>query len=289
MRFAAVGLVVFLLSFESPAQPLPSELTTTFAFQVNSIDDFVDRFNFRKNTGFLNFIKKNYPDYQMTRPKMVASLFNTSNKALMNQDAFGFVNQVTDSVHPAYLSYRDKNWYAELRCRVSFKGQPQTLTLIVKVEGEPKTGYCWALVSAKAEFLKMIPGQDDSLVARWQKLKNNEFAEAAGRYSLSPVSHGLDFITVADVFENRMHARDYLSREFHSARLEKLALLIRKSYITFGQVNSISYHFLQIDGWILQADFVKRQDKNGGWRINRLMQATGEQKSQYLKNQLGIQ
>lgn len=288
MKSGILAIAMLLLYFNGHAQEFKKDLTTVFAFQVHSMDDFFDRFNFRMNTGFRNFIKNNYPEYNISRAGLVASLLNSSNTSLFSDDARKFISEVTDSLKPQRLSYKDDNWYAELVCKVIYKGKPRNLALILKVEKLANQGYRWSVLSARADFLSAAVSLPDSLKLHeiQQHLKDGNLFNP--KYSLSPVSHGIDFSNMDEMFLHKDHAFDYVNRNYHSEEVEKLILLIRKSAISFVHISKINYHLLQLENWVMVVEYVNRYDKNAGWRINKLMPVNQEQKEAYRKHQLTI-
>ncbi|MBA4053983.1 MAG: hypothetical protein C0490_04655, partial [Marivirga sp.] len=48
-------------------------------------------------------------------------------------------------------------------------------------------------------------------------------------------------------------------------------------------INKITYHFLQLDGWIMSVNYVNRESKNSGWLIDVLKPATVQEKVNYIK------
>lgn len=287
MRFFIIIGALVLFSTIGRTQVIKKDLTAVFAFQVHSIDDFFDRFNFRKNTGFQTFIKKKYPDYEMKREVLVSSLFNTLNTNLIKSpERKEFLLQVTDSLHPQFIKYNDHDWFAELRCRVLYKNKIRNLTLIVKVEKTPKNEYLWAVVSANADFLKVMQVRSDSAKSAMEKESNIQVKNT--RYSLSPVSHGIDFINLENFFASKEHLHDFVSAEYYSPELNRLLLFIKKSEVKFDQINSTSYHLLQLNGWVVVVDYFNRNEKNAGWLINRLEKVSLMQKENYLKTNLNI-
>lgn len=287
MRVCILLLIFFVQPVKGQVQSATGDLTTTFVFQVQSIDDFFDRFNFRKNTGFLNYLKKNYPEKTLTRKDLIFSLFNASNQTLKNQETIDFISQVTDSVKPAFMRYSDNEWYAELSCKVYYRNSPVNLLLGLKVKRWSGDAFSWMVVSANADFLKVKTPLADSLIYLANNSKDNN--DGIKKYSLSPVSHGIDFINLDNIFINKAYINDYIGSEFHSPELNRLILLIKKSQVRFVQVNTIKYHLLQVDGWIARVEFAERNDKTSGWRINMLTRATAAEKKKYLKKYLNLQ
>ncbi|MEP7169507.1 MAG: hypothetical protein ABI855_09085 [Bacteroidota bacterium] len=288
MRIMAICIAVLLYSLKSKAQVEPGELTTLFAFQVNGIDDFFERFDFKKNTSFQNFVKKNYEGYELTRKKIIANLFNLKNVDLNIADINDFISCVADSIHPQFMKYRDKDWYAELRCKVFYKNQPKKLTLILKVEQSAQNTFRWSVASVRADFLNYKHSKVDSNInSRLNEALKSDTIRST-KYFLSPVSHGLDFMDIDNVFINKTHVNDYIYFGPRSFELNKLILQIQKSEIKFVQVNSIRYHLLQVDGWVLTVDYFERNEMNSGWLVSKLVKSDEKQKEEYLLSKLNV-
>lgn len=293
MRVVVICLAFFICLFYSrgcPAQAFDNDFTRSFAFKVHSIDDFFDRFNFKKNTGFQNFLRRNYPEQKLTRKQVIGSLFNNTNPELMsNPYLMEFIDQVTDSVSPRFMSYSDMNWFAELTCKVIYKGIPKKLIMVVKVERAVNNSYRWSIISAYSDFLKIKPTLSDSLKFMQIIPKRDSLLPDGRLHSLSPVSHGIDFVNLANFFEDIENLTDYLHFSQESMELRRLILLIKKSEVKFVQVNTIVYHLLQINDWILRIEEFNHNDQIAGWRVNKLIKVNPQQKRNYVKSRLNIQ
>ncbi|HKR06318.1 MAG TPA: hypothetical protein VJY62_16905 [Bacteroidia bacterium] len=224
----------------------------------------------------------------MTRKKLILSLFDHKSAEINLSELDTFILQATDSIHPEFLKYRDIDWYAELRCKVFHKGKLKKLTLILKVEKSDQNAFRWSVVSAKADFLNYNYSKADSIYFKQLNEKFNKDSYFNPLYFLSPVCHGLDFMNIDNVFINKGHVNDYIYKGPYSIELSRLILQIQKSEIKFVQVNSVRYHLLQINGWILTVDNFERNEKNSGWLISRLFKASSSQKSDYLITKLNI-
>jgi hypothetical protein len=88
--------------------------------------------------------------------------------------------------------------------------------------------------------------------------------------------------------ENKKAFENYVVKN-RSYQLEKLISKVKNSEIKFVQVNTISYHLLQLENWLLIVDYFNRNEKNSGWLINTLLKISDEQKQAYLKEHLNVQ
>ncbi|MEM6634027.1 MAG: hypothetical protein AAF694_30405, partial [Bacteroidota bacterium] len=99
---------------------------------------------------------------------------------------------------------------------------------------------------------------------------------------LNPVSHGTDFINLKQMFQSpKKYLRSYLYKDFSSGGLPLFINELIEGKIKFQYINSISYHFLQIDGWALIVSKFLRESPNSGWLISDLQPLTKQQKMQY--------
>lgn len=288
MQFRLICILVLVMPDIGIAQQFSrNDFNTNFAFSVHSMDDFFDRFNFKPNSRFEKYVRRQFPDAAFTRENLLYNLFNKKNQFFFqNDDAVSFVQQVTDTINPQFVNYSDKFWYAELNCRVTYLAKQHTLVLTLKVEQPEPNMFLWAVVSAKADFLKMVPTPPKTEPAK--TMKQGDTSVSASRYFLSPVSHGIDFTNVENIFINRSHVRDYLYNGNYTPELKKLVYLIETNKIKFHFVRSVAYHLLQINGWIVSVNDFNRNTLNSGWLINNLMKVTPEQKILFLRKQLNV-
>jgi hypothetical protein len=91
-----------------------------------------------------------------------------------------------------------------------------------------------------------------------------------------------------NVFINKENIDDYIQANERSFELAKLVELIKGSKIVFKEITNITYHLLQIDGWIIKIDYFSRKIENSGWLINEMFQTTIEEKKTYKFKKLNI-
>lgn len=289
MRPIWLFTIAFLYSYGCFSQSLnKEEFTGYFAFEVHSVDDFFERFNFKGSTAFQKYLKNKFPEVQVSRESFLYSLFNRQNVSFNTSEVRTFVQQVMDTANPRFIKYSDKDWYADLICKVVYKGRPQELNLILKVERATNGGYSWDIVSAKSSFLKFKPNGTDSIILSSNRRRLKLPASDNSPYFLTPVSHGIDFLNVDNVFANNLKVSNYIYPGPRSFELDKLIYLIQKQDIKFIQIEKITYHLLQIEGWILILDYFRRKDSSSGWLIDQLVKVSEDQKKVYRNKNLNI-
>jgi hypothetical protein len=281
MRCFLSTVFLMVCCFSSYAQTPEEDFTDWVAFKVKSIDDFFERFNGEKNTELSAYIAANYPEKSLTRQQWIISLFNREDPGFMTDSGkVSFIRQVTDSLHPQFLDYKDNYWYAWVDGHVVYKGKRLPITMVLKVKKSPGGAYSWSIVSAHAAFLSNSSAPNmkaDSLSA-----------DSTQKYFLSPVSHGIDFITLDKFFKSRSKVRNYLHQQKNTPETEKLIGMISRGELQFVQVRKIRYYLLQMKGWIVEIDYFNRPGRNTGWLINRLLPVSPDGKRSFMVNNLYI-
>lgn len=85
-------------------------------------------------------------------------------------------------------------WFADLECRVVYKGKPAKVKLVLVVERTQQMAYKWSVISADATWLHFKKNKSDSLIA--QRTDDLFSRTDSLKYFLSPVSHGINFSNI---------------------------------------------------------------------------------------------
>lgn len=275
MRWAALWLVGLLWTAHGlSAQNLVraqawDEETSNFLFQVKQIDEFIERFNHRESTLLSEEMRRANPDLRVSRLQMIQSLFNQADPGWDPIDVRRFLRQVSDSTRPAFLGFRDRDWYATLDCAVLHLGRPQVVQLTLQVQTQHDGAVKWVIVGARGDFLA-LPERTDSTT------------------SLTPFSHGTDFMKLNDALLDVQNIRNYLPQRFEADALTLFVYGIRNEQIEFSQVNRVSYHFLQVEDWVFTVHQFNRPTRNAGWLISQLAPADATAKQNYRRHVLQI-
>lgn len=258
------------------------QLTDNFAFSVQTIDDLFDRFNFEPSTPLFSYLETYYPAMQLDRREILLTLFNNSNQSLSRDDIRKFVEEVSSN-QSIKLDFEQPGWFAVLNCKVVYKKKIRKLDLIMIAEKlttkSNKPAFKWSIVSIKAPF---IPVNDTITLADTltDTIKVNKF--------LHPMSHAIDFMNIDEAFKKNM-TRTYFAINAHSSDLNELIQMVNSGLIRFVHVESVSYHLLQLPGWILVVKFFDHKSRNSGWLIDKILIADIKIKESYLKRNLKIQ
>lgn len=281
MRLFLLIILVMAFCFSSFAQTTEEDFTDWVAFKIKSIDDFFERFNGEQNTELTAYLAANYPEKSMSRQQWIVSLFNREDPGFMTDSGkVSFIRQVTDSLRPQFLDYKNNYWYAWVDGHVLYKGRRLPITMVLKVKKSSGGAYSWSVVSTHANFLS-------GSSAQYMKADSLN-ADSTQKYFLSPVSHGIDFITLDKFFKSRTKVRNYLLQQKNTSETERLIGMISRGELQFVQVRKIRYYLLQVKGWIVEIDYFNRPGRNTGWLINRLLPVSPEEKRSFMVNNLYI-
>lgn len=261
-RIQLVFLFILSYCFSTPASSqLYSGYEENFAYEVKQIDEFFERFN-NDSTLIKDYISRSYEGMEVGREDLLVSLFDLKSSHFDKNEVKNFIRTVNDSLKPVRLSFYDDDWYARVKCAVVYEGKKQELYMLLRVQKEKNGASKWVVHNVYADFLNTPNG-------------NNP------RAFLNPVSHATDFMGLTRAFEDPENLKGYLTSSFEDDHLSKFAIEMKNNRITFQQVENISYHFFQVDGWVFTVENFQRQEKNSGWLISRLIQANAKEKEEY--------
>ncbi len=234
-----------------------------FAVQVKQVDEFIERFNGDTTTLLYEYTQKHFPDEHMDRKAMIGTLFNKERRDWDRGKIEEFLNKVTMPTDPVYLSYYDDEWYAVIDCNIRYEGKRERTYITLAVQKGKDYSAKWVTRGVHANFLQLL-GEDSE------------------ENFLNPVSHGTDFINLKQMFSaDKKYLRSYLYKDFESGGLPLFINELIEGKIEFEGINAISYHFLQIDEWVLIVSKYLRESANSGWLISDLQPLSEIQKKQY--------
>jgi len=221
-----------------------------FTIKVKVMDEFIDRFN-NNFSLYQNRKQVAYKGGQADRISLIKSLFNQQDTTWNIEHIQSFIHQVTDTISPVYLNFYASEWYAELSCAVFYRGEPDTLFLILKVEVDELMQSKWVIRGVNADFLNLGVSADSSK-------------------ALPPTSHNTGFIRLDKALIDQNNFRNYLPDGFRPSKVSIFFSELRNGNLVFHQINDIRYHFLQVKGWLFTVEYFLRDDFNSGWLISAL-------------------
>ncbi|MEK6478373.1 hypothetical protein WJR50_12595 [Catalinimonas sp. 4WD22] len=240
-----------------------------FAMQVKQIDEFIERFNNTDSTLVKKYLKEQY-DLEVSRKDLVLSLFDLQSKNWDQQQIKQFLEDVVYSSKPPYLSFYDRNWYANVECSADYQGQAISFELVMSTVTNPKKGTVnWVIRSLNASDIDFCGSFDFNTL-------------------LPPNGHGTNFLELRRMFTNPKNYYDHTQPEENL--MNQMLQMAAQGDLEFLGVKNIAYHFLQLDRWIIRVEEIEQSntDTISGWLIRALIQANEEEKEKYLYNHLYI-
>ena len=253
-------IIPFLLfSLTLHAQSINRFQEARFAFKVKQVDEFFQRFN---HSPYSLAVQQN-PG--MTHREDLLSLFDQDRETWDYEMIEQFVGEVEASSGRKTIDFYDPDWYAELRCSFLYHGKPRIFTLILQNQLTKNGGSKWVIVS-------ILESLDEIFFADIPPARN------PGLY-LHPMSHASNFIGLEQAFEDRENL--YVLFDPWNQGMDFLAFKhgLYNGAAVFQSIQNITYHFIQLDNWILTLDYFPRQELNSGWLISDLSAASAADKN----------
>lgn len=260
---------LFFLAQAQVVQPSISKTKESdFAFEVKTIDEFIERFNNDQYTLIRQYLETKFPKKKLTRNDLIRTLFNYEEPLWNKNLAAEFVRTICDTSDEKFLDFYSDSWYAQAECLVKYKGVSKIVTITLQVVISDRTGAAkWVICGARAPFLDFS-----------KKVDPKKF--------LNPISHATDFIGLKNAMEDKMFVRNYLTEGFKESHLNKYLAALASGDMVFQQINSISYHFLNLSNWLFTVKNYNRPGRNSGWLIQTLSKRTDLEKEEYKKSVL---
>lgn len=233
-----------------------------FYAEVKQVNQFFRRFNNEENP-MGNRYAVNTPEYRnnSVRKTYMASLFDRQNYTITEALKDDFLKNVTNDKKPLYLDFYGQEWYAELSTQFLWNGQMRNVLLYLKLEPEHQ-GYKWVICNVEiSEFKNLYREVSDE--------------ERTGLF-LHPMSHEIDFMNIYKAFQDPDKMGCYVGKDFRPNHLSLFIDALKKQHISFVSVNHVKFHFLQIEGWWFEINYLNRSDVNSGWLITNMLKITPE-------------
>ncbi len=246
-----------------------------FHYRVKNIEFFLDRFN-NQPEGSGSTHAANPKDtaaclaFMNERDAKIFSLFDLSQLDKKDQETRKKINtffrDINSPYQPKFLRFEDRYWYASLTFDVHSGGEPKRLHCIMQVVSLGQGALGWVIKSFHSSDLAI---QDH--------FTTNDL-------NFPPSVNGTDFMDVRLALKKS----EWLSEKLEKPGLanSKTLKLLREGKLSIDKISNITYHFLQLEGWIMTVEYVKRESKNSGWLIDRLQPATVQEKVKYKKEVL---
>lgn len=233
------------------------------------VGQFVRRFNMEEDQygKRLAATDVNYHNSDL-RKKILPGLFDAYNPRTSGKLKNYFIEDITNSNTPVFLQFLDKNWFAEVSVTFISQGKEVDGILFLTLE-EENLGSKWVISNAHYPSLNNLFPLMDTL--------------QQAKLFLHPQSHELDFMNLHKALEDESHIEYYASKTYVPDYLSLFFYLLKTKSLDFKQINSVKFHFLQVDRWYFELTYFNRDDTNSGWLISNLKYVTDAEKENLIK------
>lgn len=238
------------INAQNPTSGALDKVPEFLFYRIKTLDHFFARFNNEDES--LAKINSTDSVLQISRETMIASLFDIT----MLSDSTNYENGVrfirlVDSLNTR-LNYRNENWYAIVKCKAKLDGDEKVVSLTMRFAGDDSSGFRWLIVGVDSCFKESEPVKPEKIIP--------------------PTNHNVGFSELFRVInEEGETVESYLEVSKNQKNLLQFAELAKGGKIELVNVNSPTYHFLQIPGWSFTVDQFNRDSKNSGWLISSLI------------------
>lgn len=238
--------------------------------ETKQVNQFFRRFNCEESAKGRRFYPgdKLYRNSQM-REKYLQAIFDQESPNISSELKAQFIRSVNGN-RPRYLDFHGGEWFAEVQTSFRYKGKNEPITLFLKLE-EAKIGSKWVFTHA--------------LFKPFQEVFSDGGPDTGKDKPafIHPLSHELDFMELIKVFRNTKNLEQYAKAGYSPDYLTLLLYEIKRGNLSFNTVNSVKFHFFQVEGWYFELKDFQRKGANRGWLISQLVQIPKGQKELLLQ------
>ena len=241
-------------------------------YRVKNIEFFIDRFN-NQPEGSGSTRAANPKDtaaclaFMKERDYKLFSLFDLAKidrkDAAVKQKINTFFRDINSPYQPKFIRFEDMYWYAELNMNVQAGGQSKKLSCIMQVARMGQGVQAWVIKSFHSSDLEV-----------GERFRGNTLY-------FPPSANGTDFMGVRLALNDPSWTNEKITKLVGAE--SKMLSMLSEGKFKIESIGKITYHFLQLDGWIMTVNYVNRESKNSGWLLATLQEANNQQKVKYLK------
>lgn len=238
---------------------------------VDHIEEFIERFNFEKGSRFEKYTKSSFPDAVIGRDLVLNSLFSKRSAKTNEKIKKRFIQTVTDSSRPVFLEIYDALWYATVPVTMRVEGKQTDITVTLEIQLNTDYSIEWTVIGMKSPAFEKIGNTKDLYI--------------------SASSHATFFPELREGLKSTALFENIVSDSQKRGNTQKFMKLIDQKEVTDIKVKKgITYHFLQISGWIMTVEYYPQDySLNTGWLISDVIPVESFlDKRVYQKETLGI-
>ena len=237
--------------------------------QTKQLTQFFRRFNGEEDAkgNKLDSTDSKYRN-QKLRNEFLSILFDKQNVNITNEMKAQFIKDVTDNQNSKFLNFRGKDWFAEVNAVFTYQNRPVNILIYLELE-QSGLGYKWVISNVFFDSFSQIffhPNTDEKAAS-----------------FLHPMSHEIDFMNLRKAFDDPKDIDYYAPKDYTPDYLTLFFVEIKNKNLLYKTINSVKFHFLQIDGWYFEVNDFNRPGFNSGWLVSNLLKISDTEKARLLK------
>lgn len=242
---------------------------SSFFAQTKQLTQFFRRFNGEEDAKGNKLDSNNFQFREKhLRGNFLSILFDKQNRTITDKLKTDFINDVLSETDPKLLDFHNGNWFAEVNAVFTYQNRPVNLLIYLQIE-KSGLGYKWVISNVFFESFNEIffhPNTDDKAAS-----------------FLHPMSHEIDFMNLRKAFADLKDIDYYAPNDYTPDYLTLFFVELKGGHLIYKTINSVKFHFLQVNGWYFEVNEFNRPGFNSGWLISNLLRVTKEDKARLLK------
>jgi len=237
--------------------------------QTKQLTQFFRRFNGEEDAKG-NKLDSNSTQFrnQRLRTEFLGILFDKKNTSITDEMKSQFIKDVTNEQNTKFLSFRGKDWFAEVNAVFTYQNRPVNILIYLELE-QSGLGYKWVISNVFFDSFSQIFFHPNN------KEKESSF--------LHPMSHEIDFMNLRKAFDDPKDIDYYAPNDFTPDYLTLFFVEIKNKNLLYKTINNVKFHFLQIDGWYFEVNDFNRSGFNSGWLVSNMLKISETEKARLLK------
>lgn len=263
--------------------------------RVMQLDEFIHRFNNDSSSGIRRYYLAHHRRWNKSREQLIRSLFNYTTQNWDSLQLAHFIRRVTDPQQPDSLGFLQAHWYAEATCAFVYNAVPVEAQLILRIQSNPDGTAQWVIAAVKPGFaigpewgVPGASGRMGPLASTGGKgPASGDLPVRRTERFIQPAANETYFAELQRDFADKRRLTGLFDKRFFERRYSGgfyQALLSDR--IRFVAVKKLRYHCLQVHDWIFTVENFERATRNSGWLITSIREASGEERSDYVRKLL---
>jgi len=258
VRLKHVIPLFILIVFTTICKAQPSDLYDQYLqkkiyYEVKQLSQFFERFNMSDT---VRIDSLSLSQCQIN----ILSLFDMQKYNFATDSiVWEFTNYICES--GVRIGYENQDWYSTATAVFQENNAERKIELTLSHVRDTSGYYKWIIAGINPTSLLL--------------------SEKVSDIAISPLNNEINFIDLSKAFSGKKNLSSYTSSTFTPDYLSIFLSLVERNILKFVQIENVTYHLLQIDGWLLKIQFQNRIDFNSGWLITDIVKMSKEDKNIY--------